>query len=137
MTALDIDRTARSARASVAGPSEAAGRSNVVVAIVDPNSQTQHLDVLLPRRWTARRFNSIYEVDQPDLLVLGDATPFLVAASRLLHSEAMILAVIHSDAPARLLVDLLHSGADSCVREGALHLVASHLIAGYRRRARR
>jgi hypothetical protein len=36
-----------------------------------------------------------------------------------------------------LLVDLLHSGADVCVREGALPILAAHLIAGHRRRIRR
>jgi hypothetical protein len=136
MTALDTQHPNRSPRPPNATRAIGSPHLDVVVTIVDPTGQTRGIESLLPRRWGARRYRTIYEVDRPDLLVLGAATPFLVAASRLLHSQATIVAVIEVDAEPRLLVDLLHSGADVCVREGALPILAAHLIASHRRRAR-
>jgi len=136
MTALDTQHPNRSPRPPKATRPIDSPHLDVVVTIVDRTGQTRGIESLLPRRWGARRHQTIYEVDRPDLLVLGAATPFLVAASRLLHSQATIVAVIDADAAPRLLVDLLHSGADVCVREGALPILAAHLIASHRRRAR-
>jgi hypothetical protein len=42
-----------------------------------------------------------------------------------------------ADAPARLLIDVLHAGADACVRQGALPVLAGHLLVGHRRRTAR
>jgi hypothetical protein len=41
------------------------------------------------------------------------------------------------DVDARLLVDVLHAGADACVRQGALAVLAGHLLVGHRRRTAR
>jgi hypothetical protein len=137
MTALDIQHPIQAPRAPNSRRAISTPRVDVVVAVVDPLGQTHGLESFLPRRWATRRFPTIYDIDRPDLLVLGSATPFLVAAARLLHSQATIVALIGDGADARQLVDLLHSGADVCVREGAQHILAAHLIAGHRRLARR
>ncbi len=136
MTATDTHRLINTSSSLTGNRSVGPPRAEVAVAIVDPAGQTDRIEAFLPRRWTTRRFANIYEVDRPDLLVLGSATPFLVAAARLLHPQATLLALIDAEAPPRGLVDILHSGADACVREGALHILATHLIAGYRRRAK-
>src|SRR5262245_56443827 len=109
-------------------------RPKIVVAIVDPTGDTNHLERLLPRRWTTRRFNNVYEIHQPELLVLGGASPPLVAAARLLHPDATLFALIHEEAPPSAIGDILHSGADVCVRDGAMDILATHLIAGHRRK---
>jgi hypothetical protein len=101
---------------------------------VDPAGQVSRVNAYLPRRWSTRRYPTLYDVAQPDLLVLGGATPFLAAAARLLHREATIIGVIAADAPARDLVDILHAGADACVRASAPHVLAGHLIALHDRR---
>src|SRR5262245_57408959 len=137
MTALEVHGGVESPRAPNLIRPLGVGRVEVVVAIVDPAGQAEHIEALLPRRWAAFRYPNIYEVDRPDLLVLGSATPYLVAAARLLHPQTTLVALIEASAPPRLLVDLLHSGADACVREGALPILAAHLIAGHRRRSRR
>lgn len=107
-----------------------------VVAVVGPVGDLAgtHLDGFLPLRWVTRAYPTLYDVDEPDLLVLGAATPYLVAAARLLHPRATVIGVISAEAPARLLVDVLHAGADACVRQGALPVLAGHLLAGHRRR---
>ena len=92
------------------------------------------INTYLPRRWSTRRYPTLYDVTHPDLLVLGGATPFLAAAARLLHREAVLIGVIDADAPARDLVDVLHAGADACVRASAPHVLASHLMALHDRR---
>jgi hypothetical protein len=107
-----------------------------VLAIVDPDGQTEHVEELLPRRWATCRFANIYEIDRPDIIVLGCATPPLVAATRLLYPDVSLIAVIDRDAPPRALAGLLHSGADVGVRGGALHIVAAHVLACHRRRMR-
>jgi hypothetical protein len=137
MTALDTQHPVQASRPPNTSSSVGPARADVIVAVVDHAGPTLGIESFLPRRWTTRRYQSIYEIDRPDLLVLGSATPFLVAATRLLHSQSTIVALIGVDAEPRLLVDLLHSGADVCVREGALPILAAHLIAGHRRRIRR
>ena len=137
MTALDIHGNVESPRAPNVIRPLGVGRVEVAVAVVDPAGQTAHVEAFLPRRWATCRYENIYEIDRPDLLVLGSATPFLVAAARLLHPQATLIALIDASAPPRCLVDLLHSGADVCVREGALPILAAHLIAGHRGRSRR
>jgi hypothetical protein len=107
-----------------------------VLAIVDPNGQTEHVEELLPRRWATHRFANIYEIDRPDIIVLGGAAPPLVAATRLLYPDVSLIAVINREAPPLALAGLLHSGADVGVRDGALHILAAHVIACHRRRVR-
>jgi hypothetical protein len=137
MTALEVHGSVESARPPNIVRPIGVGRVEAAVAIVDPAEQTKHIEAFLPRRWATCRYDNIYEVDQPDLLVLGSATPYLVAAARLLHPQTTIVALIEASTPPRMLVDLLHSGANACVREGALPILAAHLIAGHRRRSRR
>src|SRR5215467_2479387 len=134
MTALDTQHPTQASRPPNSSSSVGPAHADVIVAIVDQARQTLGIDSFLPRRWATHRYHTIYEINRPDLLVLGSATPFLVAAARLLHSEATIVAIIGVDAEPRLLVDLLHSGADVCVREGALPILAAHLMASHRRR---
>jgi hypothetical protein len=137
MTALETDHQMVTPRSPHAGRAVGTARAEVVVAIVDPMGHADRVEAFLPRRWATRRYRSIYEIDRPDLLVVGRASPPLVAAARLLHPEATLFALIDDAAPPRNLVDILHSGADVCVRDGALHILAAHLIAGPRRRLRR
>jgi hypothetical protein len=137
MTASHTHHPTETPRAPTGIRSIGSPRVEVVVAVVDPTGRTERMEQFLPRRWTTSRFNNIYELERPELLVLGNATPFLVAAARLLHPQATLLAVIDAEAPPSTLVGLLQSGADVCVREGAMHILATHLIACYRRRARR
>ena len=111
--------------------------SAVTVAVVDPHGLANAIDRLLPRRWLIRRYTDIYQFDEADLLLLGSATPFGVASARLLHPRAELVALIDQRASANAIVDLLHSGADTVVRSGALQVLAAHLMAGHRRSVRR
>src|SRR5215467_15467205 len=106
MTALEVHGSVESARAPNVVRPLGVGRVEVAVAVVDPAGQTKHIEAFLPRRWTTCRYENIYEVDQPDLLVLGSATPHLVAAARLLHPQTTLIALIEVSAPPRMLVDL-------------------------------
>src|SRR5262245_26753250 len=108
MTTLDTRHSAHSPFVPVGGRAVGPSRAEVVVAIVDPAGHAHDVITFLPRRWVTCRYQTIYDVaDRPDLLVLGSATPPLVAASRLLHPHAMIVGLIDGTAPARLIVDIL------------------------------
>ena len=75
MTALEVHAGVESPRAPNVVRPLGVGRVEVAIAVVDPAGQTDHIEAFLPRRWATRRYQNIYEVDQPDLLVLGSATP--------------------------------------------------------------
>ncbi len=97
------------------------GQTNAVrveVAVVDP----------------ARHYDTLFAAGRCDLLVIGGATPDLVAAARLMHPEAAVIAVIDAQAPVEPLIAILAAGADACVRAGATAVLAGHLIASNRRR---
>jgi hypothetical protein len=108
----------------------------VRVAVVDRVGQVDGLAPFLPARWATRHFDSLYAVASFDLMVLGGATPELVAAARLLHPDGSIIAVIDADAPVEPLVGVLQAGADACVRSGSPAVLAGHLLASHRRRVR-
>ena len=137
MTPSEMHHPAETRRVPTRGRSLRPARADVFVAIVDPKGRADQVETYLPRRWSVRRFANIYEVDRSELMVVAEATPYLVAAARLLQPHVILVALIDAGSPARTLVDVLHSGADAAVRSGALHILASHLIAGHRRLARR
>jgi hypothetical protein len=83
-------------------------------------------------RWVTHHYDSLYEMGAFDLLVIGGATPRLIAATRLIHPDATIVAVINADATAALFVATLDAGADACVRAGGPAKLAGHLLATHR-----
>ena len=91
----------------------------VVVAIVDRADQIGSLISVVPTSWSVRRYPDLAAVPAADLIVLGAATPGVVASARHLLPTARIVAVIDAKAPVELLVDVLQTGADACVRAGA------------------
>jgi hypothetical protein len=114
----------------------ATGTSQIQVGVIDHVGHVDGLAAFLPLRWATRHYDSLYEVAGFDVLVLGGATPRLVAGARLIHPDAAIVAVIATDAPASLFVATLQAGADTCVRAGVPAVLAGHLLATHRRRAR-
>jgi hypothetical protein len=108
----------------------------VQVAVVDRVGHVDGLAPYLPRRWATRHYDTLFAAGGCDLLVLGGATPDLVAAARLMHPEAAVIAVIDAHAPVEPLVAILDAGADACVRAGASAVLAGHLVASHRRRVR-
>jgi hypothetical protein len=106
----------------------------VQVAVVDRVGHVDGLAAYLPQRWATRHYDTVFATDSCDLLVLGGATPDLVAAARRMHPEAAVVAVIDMQAPVEPLVAVLSAGADACVRAGATAVLASHLLASQRRR---
>ena len=112
------------------------GGVRVQVAVVDRVGHVDGLAAYLPRRWATRHYDTVFATDSCDLLVLGGATPDLVAAARQMHPEAAVVAVIDSQAPVEPLVAILSAGADTCVRAGPTAVLAGHLLASHRRRMR-
>ena len=113
------------------------GQTNAVrveVAVVDRVGHVDGLGSYLPRRWATRHYDTLFAAGRCDLLVIGGATPDLVAAARLMHPEAAVIAVIDAQAPVEPLIAILAAGADACVRAGATAVLAGHLIASNRRR---
>jgi hypothetical protein len=108
----------------------------VRVAIVDRVGQVDGLAAFLPMRWATQHYDSLYAVGAFDLIVLGGATAEMVAATRLLHPDGTIIAIIDADADVDPLVEVLQAGADTCVRAGAPAVLAGHLMASQRRRLR-
>jgi hypothetical protein len=109
----------------------------VQVGVIDHAGYVDGLAACLPMRWATRQYESLYEMGAFDLLVISAATPHLVAAARLIHPDAIILAVIDANATAALFRATLHAGADACVRAGGPAMLAGHLLATYRRHLRR
>jgi hypothetical protein len=110
------------------------GAVRVQVAVIDRVGHVDGLAAYLPRRWATRHYDTLFAADSCDLLVLGGATPDLVAVARLMYPEASIIAVIDAQAPVEPLVAILAAGADACVRAGASAVLAGHLLASHRRR---
>jgi hypothetical protein len=110
------------------------GAVRVQVAVVDRVGHVDGLASYLPRRWATRQYDTLFAADSCDLLVLGGASADLVAAARLMHPEAAIVAVIDAQAPVEPLVAILSAGADACIRAGAAAILAGHLLASHRRR---
>jgi hypothetical protein len=108
----------------------------VQVGVIDHVGYLDGLAACLPMRWATRHYNSLYEMGAFDLLVIGAATPHLVAAARLVHPDAIIMAVIDASATAALFVATLHAGADACIRAGGPATLAGNLLATYRRHLR-
>src|ERR1044072_1491422 len=103
-------------------PTAKSSTREIVVAVVGPITDLAgtHLEHFLPLRWVTRAYPTLYDVDEPDLLVLGAPTPYPAAAAPLPNPRSTVIGVIAADAPARRLIDVLHAGADACVRQGAL-----------------
>jgi hypothetical protein len=108
----------------------------VRVGVLDHVGYVDGLAACLPMRWVTQHYDSLYEMGAFDLLVIGGATPHLVAATRLIHPDATIVAVVNADATAALFVATLHAGADACVRAGGPAKLAGHLLATHRRHLR-
>ena len=108
----------------------------VRVGVLDHVGYVDGLAACLPMRWVTQHYDSLYEMGAFDLLVIGGATPHLVAATRLIHPDATIVAVINADATAAMFVATLQAGADACVRAGGPAKLAGHLLATHRRHLR-
>jgi hypothetical protein len=108
----------------------------VQLGVIDHAGYLDGLAACLPMRWTTRHYDSLYEMGAFDLLVIGAATPHLVAAARVIHPDATIMAVIDANATAALFMATLHAGADACARAGGPAMLAGHLLATYRRHLR-
>lgn len=108
-------------------------RAHVHIAVVDPDGRVNGFAKYLPLRWSVQHHNTLYSVSDPDLLVLGSATPELARAAHLIYPDTAIIGVVDAEAPDMLFVDVLTAGADTCVRAGASAVLAGRLIASHRR----
>jgi hypothetical protein len=115
---------------------QATSSGHVQVGVIDYVGDVDGVAAYLPLRWTTRHYDSLYEMGAFDLLVIGGATPHMVAAARIIHPDAAIVAVIDASAPAALLFATLRAGADACVRAGGPAALAGHLLASHRRHLR-
>jgi hypothetical protein len=93
-------------------------RPHVHVALVGSRAAVPDIAGLLPRRWDTARYYQLTGVSRADMIILGGASPAIVAAARLLHPAATIVAVIGPRSPESLFVSLIRVGADACVRAG-------------------
>jgi hypothetical protein len=116
--------------------SYATSSRQVRVGVIDHVGYVDGLSSCLPMRWATQHYDSLYEMGAFDILVIGGATPHLVAATRLIHPDATIMAVIDANATTALLMATLHAGADACVRAGGAAMLAGHLLATHRRHLR-
>jgi hypothetical protein len=88
----------------------------------------------LPASWLVRPARDLDEVEGGDvvLLVRPHVSTIASVSSRLPHTTTLVV-LLDRFSPALDIAVALDEGADRCVREGSLALLASHLMAGHRR----
>jgi hypothetical protein len=69
----------------------------------------------------------------PDAVIVTQASGSRVAAAARRYPGTPILGIVDAMAPVERVVEILESGADTCVRSGQPALIASHLRACLRR----
>lgn len=104
----------------------------VRVAVVGPQLDKGELEPHLPPLWSVSHHRHD-EPDDVDLLVLLAPTVVKIREARRRHPDTAILAVLSLLDPPGSLIDILHAGADACVRTDSPATVADHLRACRRR----
>ena len=111
--------------------------SPATVTVVGLAGRLHNLADHLPGNWHLRWVGRTDELDHPELVLIIDATGDTVARARQRCPDAVVLAAVSADAPVHVVVDVLHAGADGCVRSHQGPIVAAHLRACQRRKVDR
>ena len=110
--------------------------SHVHVALVGSHAELPDIAPLLPRRWSSVRYHDLSRLGEADVVVLGGVSPARVAAARLLHPTATILAVTAQRVSDYMIMSMMCSGADACVHAGTSVWLARHVLGAHHLRHR-
>lgn len=105
-----------------------------VVSVIGQYSRVAGLERFLPSGWVVRRCRGLDEVAPDDLVLLSGATRQDVEAARkVLPRRVRVVTLLDDGAPPDTVAAVLTAGADACVRDGHLAILAGHLVACRRR----
>jgi len=105
-----------------------------VIAMFGYAGRVAGLESHLPAGWSIRVPRDLDDVRPGEIVLYTHACVQDVRMARaVLPRNARIVAVVSDDAPAELVAGVLTAGADTCVRGGHPAILASHLVACWRR----
>ncbi|MGW5666529.1 hypothetical protein [Micromonospora sp. NPDC003776] len=107
------------------------------VAVLGDATRVTGLARQLPASWRVLRTPDVEYVQPGELVLLVCPDPAAVGrVHRRLPAGCPLAVLVEQDAPAATIADVLQAGAEVCVRAGSTTILAGHLIACQRRRAR-